>query len=63
MPAATLNAEYVGQDTGPQPAPQTSVDLRSVTFGRGTFENPCFWILIGVVGTITVQYMLKQRSC
>jgi hypothetical protein len=60
MAAPTINAEYVGQDTGRESAPQTSVDLRSVTVGRGTFENPCFWILVGIIGTIGVQYMMKR---
>lgn len=64
----TSNAEYVGQDpgttTGSSPlnpgAPSTSLDLRNVTFGSATFTNPCFWILVGVIGTIAVQYLMKR---
>jgi hypothetical protein len=33
-----------------------------VTFGGDTFRNPFFWILVGVAGTLAVQYVLTKRK-
>ena len=37
----------------------TTVDLTPTNFS-GTFQNPCFWILVGIAGTIACQYLLKK---
>jgi hypothetical protein len=42
------------------PRPKPSVDLVPVSFGA-TFQNPCFWILVGIAGTIAAQYLLKSH--
>lgn len=43
----------------PQPTPRPTVDLAPCHFA-GTFQNPCFWLLLGVIGTIAVQYVFKK---
>ena len=37
-------------------------DLAPVTFGGETFRNPFFWILVGVAGTLAMQYVLSKRK-
>lgn len=39
----------------------TTVDLAPCNFG-GTFRNPCFWILIGILGTLGVQYIFTKTT-
>lgn len=65
------NAHFMGDDPGTStangapfnsPGAGTSVDLRPVSFGTTTFTNPCFWVLVGIVGTIAVQYFLSHRN-
>ncbi len=54
-------------DSGTPVNPQTpadtrpTVDLAPCHFG-GTFQNPCFWILLGIGGTILAQYLLRSRK-
>lgn len=44
-----------------KPGPMTTtVDMAPCQFGD-TFRHPCFWILVGVVGVIGVQYLLKGK--
>lgn len=38
---------------------QRTVDLVPCNF-QNTFQNPCFWVLLGIIGTIGVQYLLKK---
>jgi hypothetical protein len=54
----------VGENsTANPPASPPIVDLTPVRLGTATFSNPCFWILVGVVGTITAQWLLgSQRT-
>jgi len=33
-----------------------------VTFGGDTFRNPCFWILVGVAGTLAIQYIMARKK-
>lgn len=40
---------------------QTSVDLAPCNFS-GTLRNPCFWILIGILGTLGVQYIFTKTT-
>lgn len=39
----------------------TTVDLAPCNFD-GTFRNPCFWILIGILGTLGVQYIFTKTT-
>ena len=41
---------------------ESSIDLRRVSVGRDTFANPFFWIFVGVMGTIAIQYMMRPRK-
>lgn len=54
----TVNADgTVGADpdtVGP------TVDLTPVRVGMGTFQNPCFWILVGIIGTLAVQHFITS---
>lgn len=43
-------------------APARDYDLAPVTFGGETFRNPFFWILVGVAGTLAMQYVLSKRK-
>ena len=40
---------------------QNSVDFIKTSIGKDTFSNPCFWILIGIIGTLGAQYFLKNK--
>lgn len=54
----------VGDPTD-NPAPTgggARLDLQPVSVGLQTFQNPCFWILLGVLGTVAVQYVLSERK-
>lgn len=44
----------------PQPS-QRTVDLVPCNF-RGTFQNPCFWVLIGIGATLAFQYILAKKK-
>ena len=44
------------------PTRTTEVDLASCRFGGETFRNPCFWILVGVAGTLAVQYIFSRNK-
>jgi hypothetical protein len=62
-------AKVFDADTGmedlaadPTPAARTEFDLAPCTFGTDTFRNPCFWILVGVAGTLAVQYIFRKRE-
>ena len=61
----TINLDTNGnpiQDTGAaSPAGRPAIDLAPICF-RGTFTNPCFWLLIGVIGTLAAQYVLSGRN-
>lgn len=37
-----------------------TVNLAPVKFGE-TFTHPCFWIIIGIVGTLACQCFLDSR--
>jgi hypothetical protein len=37
------------------------VDLTPICF-RGTFSNPCFWLLLGISGTLAVQYIFQRQK-
>ena len=62
--AQVFNADTGTEDFAADPAPtsKTDIDLAQCSFGGETFRNPCFWILIGVAGTIAVQYIFTKRS-
>jgi len=52
----------VGDDPATNVTPlRTSVDLSPVSFGSTTFTNPCFWILVGIAATITIQWFMHQQ--
>jgi len=40
---------------------QRTVDLVPCNF-RGTFQNPCFWVLIGIGATLAFQYILSKKK-
>lgn len=40
---------------------QRTVDLVPCHF-RGTFQNPCFWVLIGIGATLAFQYILTKKK-
>ena len=68
MSKTTTDYQTFDADTGspldpgtPATAPRTTVDLANCHFG-GTFRNPCFWILVGALGAIGVQYLLKSKK-
>lgn len=58
-----------GRPVGEQPtnssppanSPGPTVDLTPVRLGSDTFANPCFWILVGVVGTVAAQWFFGGR--
>lgn len=45
-------------DLEQQDAP--TVDLVSCNWG-GTFQHPCFWILVGILGTMAFQYVMTRK--
>ena len=58
-----MNASYeavepVGADVD---TPGTTVDLAPCNFS-GTLRNPCFWILVGILGTLGVQYIFTKTT-
>lgn len=53
------DTETLDADTA---APARDYDLAPVTFGGETFRNPFFWILVGVAGTLAMQYVLSKRK-
>lgn len=59
MPKAYPEAETIDADPV---TPTRDYDLAPVTFGSDTFRNPFFWILVGVAGTLAMQYVLTKRS-
>lgn len=63
--AADGFADVVGDDDGPDvtpcSTPRTRVDLAPCNFA-GTFRNPCFWVLVGVLGTIAFQYVMAGKK-
>ena len=58
--AQTINLDEDGNPI-PNPTSRTNIDLAPVCF-KGTFQNPCFWILFGVGATLAVQYILSRRK-
>jgi hypothetical protein len=48
-------------DTERQPTQRPTVDLAPCHFS-GTFQNPCFWILVGVAATLAVQYVFTNAK-
>jgi len=42
--------------------PSTTIDLQRCKVGTETFSNPCFWILLGVIGTIAAQALLSHLN-
>ena len=40
--------------------PPPTIDLQKCKVGTETFSNPCFWILLGVIGTIAAQALLTH---
>lgn len=61
--AQTINLDANGNPIPDQgsPAGRPAIDLAPVCF-RGTFTNPCFWLLVGVIGTLAAQYILSGRK-
>ena len=59
MPKAYAETEKMDAD---QAEPARDYDLAPVTFGGDTFRNPCFWMLVGIAGTLAVQYILTKRT-
>lgn len=49
-------------DPAPTPATRTEYDLVPCSFGTDTFRNPCFWMLVGIAGTLAVQYIFTKRK-
>jgi hypothetical protein len=62
--AKVFNADTGAEDFSADPAtaPRTEYDLAPCSFGGDTFRNPCFWILVGVAGTVAIQYLLAKTS-
>jgi hypothetical protein len=61
--AKVFNADTGTEDFSADPvAPKTEYDLAPCSFGGDTFRNPCFWILVGVAGTVAIQYLLAKTS-
>jgi hypothetical protein len=61
--AQVFNADTGTEDFSANPvAPKTEYDLAPCSFGGDTFRNPCFWILVGVAGTVAIQYLLAKTS-
>ena len=61
--AQVFNADTATEDFAADPAPnRTDIDLAQCSFGTETFRNPCFWILVGALGAIGVQYLLKSKK-
>lgn len=50
-----------GVGTGTGGPIRTSIDLAPTCF-RGTFQNPCFWILVGAGGVVLAYYLLVKRK-
>ena len=42
-------------------AMRPSIDLAPTCF-RGTFQNPCFWILVGAGSVVLAYYLLVKRK-
>ncbi|MEY5145046.1 MAG: hypothetical protein RL745_413, partial [Actinomycetota bacterium] len=59
-----FNADTGMEDFAEDPTPttKTDIDLAHCRFGGETFRNPCFWILVGVAGTLAVQYIFTKRK-
>lgn len=60
-----FNADTGMEDFSADPEPPTrttEVDLAPCRFGGDTFRNPCFWILVGVAGTLAVQYIFSRNK-
>ncbi len=58
-----FNADTGTEDFSADPvAPKTEYDLAPCSFGGETFRNPFFWILVGVAGTVAIQYLLAKTS-
>ena len=61
--AKVFDADTGIEDLAADPTPaRTEIDLAPCTFGTDTFRNPCFWILVGVAGTLAVQYIFRKRE-
>ena len=43
------------------PGGNRSIDFVSVNFA-GTLSNPFFWIVVGVVSTVAVQYIFARHA-
>lgn len=48
-------------DSAQTPKPRPTVDLAPCHFS-GTFQNPCFWILVGVAAALAVQYVFTTTK-
>ena len=48
--------------TSNKPAKQDDSKGEGICHWTGTFRNPAFWILVGVIGTIGFQYVFKKAS-
>ena len=61
--AQVFNADTGAEDFSADPvAPKTDYDLAPCSFGGATFRNPCFWTLVGVAGTLAVQYIFTKTT-
>jgi hypothetical protein len=61
--AKVYDADTGVEDLSADPEPtRTDIDLAHCRFGGETFRNPCFWILVGVAGTLAVQYIFTKRK-
>lgn len=40
---------------------RTTYDIAPCNF-EGTLRHPCFWILVGITGTLAVQYLFSTLA-
>lgn len=59
---ADTGMEDFAADADTSAPAKTEYDLAPCRFGRDTFSNPCFWILVGIAGTLAVQYIFTKTS-
>jgi uncharacterized membrane protein YuzA (DUF378 family) len=57
-----MSKVYDTETLDADPAPTREYDLAPVTFGTDTFRNPFFWILVGVAGTMAIQYIMTRKK-
>lgn len=63
MPADTEIVSEVPANARPVNGDAPTVSLRPVKLSIGAlWENPCTWILVGVVGTLVALHFINKRK-